>query len=505
LIAAREIDTKKIQDKTYLNMMFRYTHGYGVVINPINRLTKQGQTEFLMGGLDGKTADGSLKVNVPQIYYGELTNNYVVVNKNRKGKLTEIDATGSKQTNYKGKGGIKLGLIKRLMFALKNGDSKLLISSNIDSNSKLLLNRNIVERAKKAIPFIRVNNDGYIVLTKDGRLKWVLDGYTVSDNYPNAQLYDDFNYIRNSLKIVIDAYDGTVDYYVIDKKDPVIKTFSKIYKNVFKYKDLPYDIKEHIRYPEDLFNIQSEMIAKYHLDPNNDNSIREFDGKQNFWNIATIQNKDTKQEEVLEPYYNMINLPGKNSKKEELILMRPYTPIGEKHNLVSWLAVRNSFDDYGKLILYNFSNNNNVFGPYQIEDKINQIDSISKDMTLWGTSGSEVFKGNLLIIPIESSLLYIEPIYIKASNKSIPEVRRIVVGYQENDEFKYGIGTNLDLAISDLFKTNSKENNQNTSNDTENKNDGKSGNIKNFDELKKKYSDLKKQLDDLGKIIDELK
>ncbi|MEN8908399.1 MAG: UPF0182 family protein [Clostridiales bacterium] len=504
LISAREIDTKKIQDKTYLNKMFRYTHGYGVVINPINKVTKQGQTEFIMSGLNNKTSDGSLKVKLPQIYYGELTNNYVVVNEKDSSKLTEIDETGTKEVNYEGKGGIELNLFKRLLFSIKNRDGKLLISSNIDSNSRLLINRNIVERVKRAVPFITVDDNAYIVLTKDGRLKWVLDGYTTSSNFPNAQFYGNVNYIRNSLKIVVDAYDGQVEYYVIDKDDPVIKTYSKIYKDVFKYDGLPEDIKEHIRYPEELFNIQSEMIEKYHLDPSKEENVRAFDGKQNFWNIATIQNKDTKQEEVLEPFYNMINLPGKYSKNEELILMRPYTPIGEKHNLVSWLAVRNSYEDYGKLILFNFSNSSNVFGPYQIEDKINQIDSISKDMTLWGTSGSEVFKGNLLVIPIENSLLYVEPIYIKSSSKSIPEVRLIVAGYQDGNEFKYGIGTDLDLAINDLFGITESEDKTKTG-ETNNKDDEKEEDKdkEKIDEIKEKYDDIKKQLDELGKILEE--
>jgi uncharacterized membrane protein (UPF0182 family) len=504
LISAREINTQKIEskgDNAYTNKMFRYTHGYGIVINPINKLTNQGQTEFFMSGLGNKSVDDSLDVKYPQIYYGELTDDYVVVNEENSDMLTEIDEDGEEETNYAGEGGITLSFFKRLLFSIKNGDGKLLISSNINSKSKILLNRNIIERAEKAVPFVTIDPDAYIILTDDGRLKWILDGYTTSGSYPNAQYYQDYNYIRNSLKIVVDAYDGSVDYYVIDEEDPIIKTYSRIYEDVFKT-DIPDYVKEYIRYPEELFNIQSEMLSKYHLNPNEEENIRAFDGKQNFWNLATVQDKDTKQEEILEPFYNMIDLPGKYSKDEELILMRAYTPIGEKHNLVSWFAARNSYEDYGKLIIFNFSNNSNVYGPYQIEDKINQIDSISEDMTLWGTSGSEVFKGNLLVIPIENSLLYVEPIYIKSSSKSIPEVRRIVVGYQDGNEFKYGIGTNLDNAIKDLFDIT--EEDTETQNEDNNTDETEEDNKENLDNIKEKYDEIQKQLDELGELISEL-
>ncbi|NTV89794.1 MAG: COG1615 family transporter, partial [Clostridiales bacterium] len=315
----------------------------------------------------------------------------------------------------------------------------------------LLLNREIVSRAQKAVPFLTVDSDPYIILTDDGRLKWILDAYTTTNAYPYAQTWGSVNYIRNSVKIVIDAYDGKVQYYIIDQTDPIISAYDKIYPGLFIKEPLPEQISKHLRYPELLFKIQTEMMKRYHILPE---KVSYFYSQQDKWDIAKYASStDSSSVSEIEPYYNMIKLPGGLGEKEELILMRPFTPAGElKNNMVSWLAVRNSSENYGELILFNFPKNTNIFGPNQIEVKINQIDKISTDMTLWGQSGSDVYKGNLLVIPIENSILYVEPIYIKSSGaSSIPEVREIVVGYQSGEDFRYGIGTNLDKALDDLF------------------------------------------------------
>jgi len=500
-ISAREIDKNKLPNKNYLNTTYGYTHGYGLVMNPINKLTRDGQVDFILSGLVHKSVDPDLIINRPEIYYGELTEDHVIVN--AKG-FDEIDYDGNKTTVYQGTGGIKLNLLNKLLFSIKYGDFKMLISGYA-SNATLLLNREIVNRAQKAVPFLVIDRDPYILLTDDGTLKWVLDAYTTTDQYPYAQKYQGVNYIRNSVKVVIDAYNGKATYYIVDKQDPIIQTYDKIYPDVFSKEEIPDFIARHLRYPEMLFKIQTEMLNKYHILPD---KVSNFYSKQDLWSIARYSpEKGSSSLKPIDPYYNMIKLPGDIGEKEELVLMRPFTPSGElKHNMVSWLAVRNSSENYGEMILFNFPKNTNIFGPNQVEVKINQIDKISTDMTLWGQSGSDVYKGNLLVIPIENSVLYVEPIYIRsAGSSSIPEVREIVVGYQSDDEFRYGIGTNLDNALADLFKGEIPITPDVAEKPGTDKEPGQSTIDKHkLDEIAAKYDELKKQLDELGGLLDEL-
>ncbi len=512
LISAREIDKNKLPEKSYVNIMYKYTHGYGVVVNPINKLTSQGQVEYILSGLVQNSIDPKLKVTEPRIYYGELTNDYVIVN--AANGLKEIDYDGNQEYTYTGGGGIKMDLLNKLLFATKFGDLNMFISSYVSSDSRLLLNRQVVARAQKALPFLKVDGDPYIIITKDGKLKWVLDAYTQTGYYPYSQYAGNFNYIRNSAKIVVDAYEGSVDCYVIDRSDPIINTYMKAYPNVILDEPLPEDVALHSRYPEYLFKLQTEVMRRYHVKP--DEAVQNIDvfySKQDYWDIAKYSaninaaSAGGGEEKLdIEPYYNMIKLPLGMGEKEELILMRPFT-MAQKNNMASWLAVRNSNDNYGELILFHFPKNTNIFGPYQVDVKISQIDQISKDISLWNSGGSSVFKGNLLVIPIENSVLYVEPIYIKAAGSStIPEVREIVVGYQKGEEFRYGIGTNLDAALNDLFEglittpavptpTEQPENQPSP---------GNTGNEKIINDIKSKYDELKKQLDDLGKLLEDL-
>ncbi len=477
LISAREINTANLQNQNFINKTFKYTHGYGVVVNPINKLTAQGQVEFLLSGLKMDSVDKTaLNIKEPRIYYGELTNNFVIVSPKSAGKEAEIDYDGTTVTYFDSTNTdngtdakkIKLNLLNRVLFAAKYMDANLLVSSNISSDSKILLNRNVVQRAQKGVPFLKVDSDPALTITSDGRLKWVLDAYTLSSNYPYAQSFytesndadlqalNGMNYIRNSVKITVDAYDGTVKYYIIDEKDPIIQAYKKVYPGVFSEEALPDDITSHMRYPETLFKVQTEVLKKYHLDPNDakhPENISTFYTNQDAWSIAKYpdQNSTTGVKDI-DSYYNMIKLPEDLGTEEELILMRPFTPSGEKHNMVSWLAVRNSKEDYGKMILFNFPKNTNILGTDQVEVNINQISEISESMTLWGQGGSDVFKGSLLVIPIENSVLYVEPIYIKSkSTSSIPQVKKVIVGYQQGADFKHGIGDNLDDALSNLF------------------------------------------------------
>lgn len=458
-ISAREIDKNKLLEKSYINTLFNYTHGYGVVINPINKVTNEGQVDFILGSLK-MSGNNNLKVTEPRIYYGELTRDHVIVNPPNSGKLKEIDYDGSTEVSYNGKGGIKLSLLNRLIFAFKYQDIQMLMTSNINSDSKLLLNREILDRVGRAVPFLTIDKDPYIILTKEGRLLWVIDAYTTTADHPYSQTHGNFNYIRNSVKITVDAYNGDVKYHIIDSEDPIIATYNKMYPGIFSSDPLPDDLKEHSRYPEFIFRVQTDMLERYHLDPAKDSSnISKFYSNQDLWDVArNPAGADTKSAMTytsstnadIEPYYNLIRLP-KVGSKEEMVLMRPFT-TANKHNMAAWLAVRNSAESYGDLVLYTFPDDTNVLGPYQVEANINSIDKVSKDMTLWGQSGSRVFKGSLLVIPIEDSILYVEPIYIQSSGaSSIPQVRELVVGFQRGEDFKYGVGANLTEALNNML------------------------------------------------------
>ncbi|MCL2060367.1 MAG: UPF0182 family protein, partial [Oscillospiraceae bacterium] len=388
--SVREVDQNRIPDKSYINVTYKYTHGYGIVMNNINKITSQGQVEYIMSGLRMRMADESLVVNQPRVYYGEMTNGQVIVNANG---IDEIDYDGNESYRYTGRGGIHMSMFHRLLFAIENSDINL-ITSNYVKDATLLLNRNVGARAQRAFPFLRIDRDAYIVLSDEGNLYWVLDAFTYSDQYPYAQKSSGVNYIRNSVKVVIDAYNGDTTYYIIDPEDPIINTYARIYPGVFKNEPLPESLQKHNRFPELLFNIRADVLRRYHLEVE-DSSV--FYSQQDLWAVARKQSQRSDETENIEPYYNLLMLPGGLGESEELILMLPYTPSGEnKNNMVSWLAVRNSYEDYGEMIIFEFPKNTNVFGPNQVDVKINQIDRVASNMTLWGQAGSDVYKGNLL-------------------------------------------------------------------------------------------------------------
>ncbi|MFO7612057.1 MAG: UPF0182 family protein [Clostridia bacterium] len=449
-ISARELAPGQLPDSSYINRTYRYTHGYGIVINPMNETNSQGQIEFIMSGLDHKSKFEELAVSRPELYYGEMNKSYVVVDANSENDI-EINYDGNIETRYSGKGGIRLSLLNRIIYAARYSDFNL-ITSSYAKNALLLPNRQIVERAQLGVPFLTVDPDPYILLADDGTLVWVLDAYTTSDNYPYSQITNGINYIRNSVKIVIDAYDGKAEYYIIDEEDPVINAYDAIYPGIFTREPLPAVVRDHMKYPENLFELQTEMLKKYHVKPD---EVDIFYSQQDLWDIAKYPAGDMAGSTVdIDSYYVSMRLPG-IAEKTELVLIRPFTPKStQRNNMVAWLNARNSMENYGELILYKYPKNTNLLGPNQIEVKINQIDSVSKNMTLWGQGGSDVYKGSLLVIPIENSILYIEPIYIEAAGTaSIPEVRQVVAGYQTGDQFIYGLGANVAEAISDMFSS----------------------------------------------------
>ena len=377
----------------------------------------------------------TIQINRPEIYYGELTNDYVFVNT----KALEFDYPMGDQnqySNYAGKGGILVGsFIRKLVFSIHFGSMKILLSNDIQSDSRIMYNRDIMDRIKRLAPFLIYDQDPYLVITDDGRLVWILDGYTITDRVPYSHaLRESGNYIRNSVKGVIDAYDGSIRLYVNDPEDPIIQTYQKVFPGLFQpLEAIPDDIRAHLRYPQDLFSLQAHLYATYHMqDP------QIFYNREDLWDIPI------KDDQAMEPYYTIMKLP--QEAKEEFILMIPYTPA-KRDNMSAWLAARADGEHYGKLIVYLFPKQKLIYGPRQIEARIDQDGEISQQITLWSQRGSEVIRGSLLVIPIENSLLYVEPLYLSAESGSLPELRRVIVSYGN----QLAMEPNLERALARIF------------------------------------------------------
>lgn len=494
-VSVRELDTDKLPEsaQSYINKKLRYTHGYGIVASPLNKVTEEGQPEYLIKDIPTYSETGMPKIEQPRIYFGEHSNDYAIV----KTKYSELDYMEGDRTveySYDGKAGIKLNLFNRFSFAVRCGDPMLLFSGYITGNSKILCNRNVISRVKKAVPFLKYDKDPYVVIDYDGRIKWVIDAYTTSDKFPYAQKYDGVNYIRNSVKAVVDAYDGNVEFYITDTDDPVIRVLSRMYPGVFHEDELPLYISEQMHYPEYLFKLRSEVYKSYHI-----TEPEALYSRSDIW--VTAKEKYAGGESVdVEPYYNLMKLDGEDS--ESLVLMQPYTPQG-KENLVAWMAVGSGADNYGKTVVYRFPKGKTVYGTLHIENKIDNDPNISKEISLWDQGGSNVIKGNLLVIPIKESLLYVEPIYITAKNSAaLPEVKRIAVAYGDKVAMEPTIGEALDVIFA---------------NKTPSAGDDEEKTLEMLiDEASKKYNEMQSYsanggykafgaaLDELGKIFDEI-
>ena len=420
-IAAREINTDRLEDsaKTYVNTKMRYTHGFGVVVNKMNTINDLGQPDFIVRDIPVNSDYSELEVKEPRIYYGETDNDYVIVGT----KDGETDDVATNGYFYQGSSGIGLNWFNRLVLAVRETDFKMLFSDQITSNSKILLNTNIMDRVKKVAPFFKYDSDPTIVIDDDGSLKWIIDAYTTTEYYPYSEYTGEYNYIRNSVKVVVDAYHGDVQFYIVDKNDPIVRCYSKIYPNLFEKGNIPDSLSEHIRYPMDIFNVQAAMMQKYHID-----NASDFYQKKGVWSFANEKTAENVTQPV-KPYYNYMSL---EEGKTELVLMIPYT-LSNKDNMISWVAVRCTGENYGQLIVYNFSQSENISGPYQVENRIDSDANISKDISLWESSGSSVIRGNLMVVPVESNLLYIEPIYITSGidGSALPQIARIVMTYND--------------------------------------------------------------------------
>ncbi len=438
-LSLREIDESKITD-TWINRHLKYTHGYGLAVSRVNTITASGQPDVVIKNIPPESSAENIQITRPEVYFGELSNDYVIVNTDEE-EFDYPDGNSNKYSKYEGSAGIKLNLFNRIMFSMREASMKLLVSSNIDSDSRIIINRNVVDRVQKIMPYLNYEDDPYAV-TVDGKIYWMIDAYTTSSYYPYSEPYTHeagtTNYIRNSVKVVVDAYNGDVSYYVVDDKDPIAKTYQKIYPKLFKDMDkMPEGLRSHIRYPNALFKIQSEVYGRYHME---DEKV--FYQNEDHWELA--HEIYGTEEQTMSPNYYIAKLPGEGS--AEFISSIPYTPKS-KQNMTALMIARNDSEHYGELVLYQFPKNKTVYGPMQIEAQIDQNTKISQDFSLWSQAGSQYSRGNLFVVPIENSLLYVEPIYLEASNSAIPEVKRVVVAYGDRIAYE----PTLAAALESLF------------------------------------------------------
>ena len=437
-LSARELNTASLPTQTFINDRLTFTHGMGVTMAPVNQVTPEGLPVLFIKNLPPES-DVSVKLTRPQIYYGQLTNSYVFVNTAQK----EFDYPAGETnmyTSYTGTGGVPVGsLARRALYAWEFGSLNILFSDGITGAARIMYHRNIMDRATTALPFLDFDPDPYLVITDAGRLVWILDGYTTSDRYPYSEpVGDGTNYMRNSVKVTIDAYDGAVTAYVMDPNDPVIRTDEQIFPGIFKpLAAMPADIRAHLRYPGRLFRIQATLQATYHMDEPD-----AFYHREDQWQIPSPADGASNVTPFMR--HIILRLPGEQ--KPEFIYMTPFTPRG-KDNLAAWMVARMDGDNYGKLMVYRFPKQSLVYGPTQIVNRINQDTDISRQLTLWDQRGSQVIRGELLVIPIEESLLYVEPLYLRASGGTIPELKRVVVASGN----RVVMGETLDEALNAMF------------------------------------------------------
>ena len=458
LISARELDYEQVPAaaQTWVNEHLIYTHGYGFTMSPVNIASAGGLPDYFIKDIAHNASNPavrrSIPINKPRIYFGELTNTYVMT----KTEVQELDypeGSDNVYNTYDGDGGIGIGAFwKRLLFAKHLGDWKMLLTNDFTPDTQLMYRRNIKQRVQQIAPFLQFDKDPYLVVADaqgaygppkpesgDNYMYWMMDAFTTSDRYPYSDpMEDSFNYVRNSVKVVIDAYNGAVHFYIADSSDPIIRTWAQIFPNLFEpLADMPPNLLAHIRYPPDFSTVQSNHLLTYHMtDP------QVFYNREDQWRAPNEIYANEKQ--VVEPYYLIMELPGENA--SEFVLLRPFTPA-QRNNLIAWLAARSDGEQYGRQLLYQFPKQELVFGPEQIEARINQDPEISQRISLWNTQGSSANQGNLLVIPIENSLLYVEPLYLEAEQNRLPTLVRVIVAYRN----RIAMADSLDQALQAIF------------------------------------------------------
>ena len=444
MLAARELDYNNVPEsaQNWVNRSLKYTHGYGVAMSPVNQVTTEGLPDFFIKNIP-PVASADIEIDQPRIYYGEETDHYIYTGTSTE-EFDYPEGNNNATNNYDGTGGVPIGSFgRRLAYAFEIGSAKPLISNYFTSDTRIHYRRNILARARQVVPFLRLDSDPYLSLI-DGRLKWILDAYTTSDRYPYSEpiasspdvgtllgsepqlaniARQGTNYIRDAAKVVIDAYDGSLTVYPIDGSDPILSTYQKIFPELFTPLESASDeLRSHFRYPLNLFQIQSQIYRAYHME-----NVEVFYNREDEWDLPN-QIGDGGDGEQMEPYYVIMKLP--NAEGEEFLQILPFTPK-DKGNMVAWMAARCDGDRYGELVLYEFPKQGVVYGPQQIEGRIDQNTDISQQLTLWGQQGSSVIRGNLLVIPIDRSLLYFEPVYLQADQGALPELKRVIVAFQD--------------------------------------------------------------------------
>jgi len=450
MLAARELNVEKLPEssRNWINEKLIYTHGYGITMNPVNGFTSEGLPTLILSNMPVQSTVRGLTVTRPEIYFGELTNTDVYV-KTRQKEFNYPQGESNNLTSYEGNGGIVLGgFLRRMIIALDQSDlAKLPFSDDVTQESRLLMRRNIRDRVAALAPFLTFDPDAYIVLGDDGRLSWIMDAFTVSDSYPYSTHYrlgdNDINYMRNSVKAVIDAYDGTTTFYVFDTEDPIIAAYRRIFPDLFKdASTMPAGLRKHVRYPELLLKLQAEVYGLYHMtDP------EAFYNREDLWTVATevgLSQGGEQTTQAMQPNFVLMKLPGETG--EEFAEILPFTPAS-RNNLIGWIAGRSDGAQYGTSVVYNFPKTKLVDGPLQIEARIDQNAQLSGQLTLWNQQGSHVRRGALLVIPTGRALLYAEPIYLQAERSPMPELRLVVLALQD----RLAYGPTFESAMASLF------------------------------------------------------
>lgn len=456
MLSVREIDQSKLprQAQTFENRFFKYTHGYGLCMSPVNSVTEKGLPNLIMKDIP-PVSSTELRITRPEIYYREKINNDFIIVNSRSQEFDYPKGDINVYSKYQGIGGVPIGsYINRLVYSIKFIEPRLLFTGYIAPQSRIMFHRQIRERVKTLAPFLAYDRDPYVVVSEKGRIFWIQDAYTITDRYPYSERYTLFkdavssprrgqqpafinnqqivprriNYIRNSVKIIIDAYNGTTDFYITDETDPIIQTYQKIFPILFKpFDKMPKDLHAHIRYPRDLFEVQAKMYQTYHMrDP------QVFYNKEDLWDLPMQKSLSGQTRFPMRGYYIIMRLPKREM--EEFMLMVPFTP-DNKSNTIAWMCAHCDGPDYGKLLLYKFPKEKLIYGPRQVEARIDQQTEIASLLTLWSQQGSDVLRGDLLVIPIEESILYIEPVFLIADDKSnLPELKRVILAYGEKIE-----------------------------------------------------------------------
>jgi uncharacterized protein len=450
MLATRELNVEKLPEssRNWINEKLIYTHGYGITMNPVNGFTPEGLPTLILSNMPVQSTERGLTVTRPEVYFGELTNTDVYV-KTRQKEFNYPQGQTNSLTSYEGNGGIVLGgFLRRLIIALDRGDlAKLPFSDDVNKDSQLLMRRNVRDRVSALAPFLTYDPDPYIVLGDDGRLSWVMDAFTASDSYPYASHYrlerDPINYMRNSVKVVIDAYNGATTFYVFDTEDPIIATYRRIFPSLFKDAAMmPPGLRKHMRYPELLLKLQAEVYGLYHMtDPG------AFYNREDLWTVASEVGMSEAGQQVtqaMQPNFVLMKLPGETG--VEFVEILPFTPAN-RNNLIGWIAGRSDGAQYGTSVVYNFPKTKLVDGPLQIEARIDQNAQLSGQLTLWNQQGSHVRRGALLVIPTGRALLYAEPIYLQAERSPMPELRLVVLAVQD----RLAYGPTFESAMAALF------------------------------------------------------